>query len=148
MGLFDKFKKKENSNNFNTLCEELGAQFLELYLKETNISFENISELERQVTAVYFFGMADVLRQKTALGSNANEIALIIMNTLVNVFKYSKDQAEQFFDSMIENLQSKDPNNTQYVIIHRGVDGYFAWEKGEKINVIKDVCQIVNLLKG
>lgn len=146
MGLFDKLKKKDN--DFKTICEEMGKEFLELYLKETNTLLENISELERQVLSVYFFGMADVLRQKTALGSNANEIALIIMNTLVNVFKYSKDQAEQFFDSMIENLQSKDPNNTQYVIIHRGVDGYFAWEKGEKINVIKDVCQIVNLLKG
>lgn len=146
MGLFDKLKKKDN--DFKTICEEMGKEFLELYLKETNTLLENISELERQVLSVYFFGMADALRQSKTTDSNANEIALIIMNTLVNVFKYSKDQAEQFFDSMIENLQSKDPNNTQYVIIHRGVDGYFAWEKGEKINVIKDVCQIVNLLKG
>lgn len=146
MGLFDKLKKKDN--DFKTICEEMGKEFLELYLKETNTLLENISELERQVLSVYFFGMSDALRQSKTTDSNANEIALIIMNTLVNVFKYSKDQSEQFFYSMIENLQSKDSKNTHYAIIHRGVEGYFAWEKGEKISVIKDVCQIVNLLKG
>lgn len=30
---------------------------------------------------------------------------------------------------MIDNLQSKDPKNTQYVIIHRGIDEYFEWKK-------------------
>lgn len=76
------------------------------------------------------------------------EIAEMIKNNLIDVFNYSNEQAQQFFDSMVNDLQSKDPRNTQYVIIHRGLDGYFAWEKGQKSNVIKDVGQIINALKG
>lgn len=147
MGLFDKFKKNEN-DIFKSLCLETGTEFFELYLKQTNITFETVSELERQILSVYFFGMSDALRQNKAVSNSPDEIALTIINTLVSVFKYSQGQAEQFFYGMIDALQSKDPQNTQYVIIHRGVDGYFAWEKGDKINVIKDVCQIINILKG
>lgn len=147
MGLFDKFKKKEN-DGFKSLCLETGTKFLDLYLKETGTTFEAISELERQILSVYFFGMSDALRQSKAVSNSPDEIALTIINTLVSVFRYSQEQADQFFYGMIDALQSKDAQNTQYVIIHRGVDGYFAWEKGDKINVIKDVCQIINVLKG
>lgn len=147
MGLFDKFKKKEN-DCFKSLCLETCTEFLDLYLKETDITFEDISELERQILSVYFFGMSDALRQSKAVNNSPDEISLTIINTLVSVFRYSQEQAEQFFYGMINALQSKDSQNTQYVIIHRGVDGYFAWEKGDKITVIKDVCQIINVLKG
>lgn len=72
----------------------------------------------------------------------------MIKNNLIDVFRYSDEQARQFLDIMIQDLQSKNANNTQYVIIHRGLDGYFAWEKGQKSLVIKDVGQIIDVLKG
>ena len=57
MGLFDRFKGK--GNDFQTACKIMGTEFLELYLNETNSLFENITELERQILAIYFFGMVD-----------------------------------------------------------------------------------------
>ncbi len=146
MGIFNKAKKE--NNNFQTISKSMGNELIELYSKEINLSFEKTTELERQVLAVYFFGMSNGLMQHLKLKNTPMEIAEMIKNNLIDVFNYSYEQAQQFFDSMVNDLQSKDLRNTQYVIIHRGLDGYFAWEEGQKSNVIKDVRQIINALKG
>lgn len=146
MGIFHKAKKE--NKDFQSMSKEMGDELIDLYSKEINLPFEQTTELERQVLAVYFFGMSNGLMQHLKLKNTPIEIAEMIRNNLVDVFHYSKEQAQQFLDNMISDLQSKDPRNTQYAIIHRGLDGYFAWEKGQKANVIKDVCQIMNALKG
>ena len=146
MGLFSKAKKETDS--FQSMGKTMGNELIGLYSKEINLSFDKTTELERQILAVYFFGMSNGLMQNLKLKNSPMEIAEMIKNNLVDVFHYSNEQAGQFLDSMISDLQSKDPRNTQYVIIHRGLEGYFAWEEGQKGNVIKDVCQIINTLKG
>ena len=142
-----KLFKKSKNNNFELICEKMANELISLYNKNKGISFENISELERQILAVYFFGMSDGLRQDLATNSNVNEIANIIINIMIKDFKYSKEQAEQFFDKMINNLQSNNPNNTHYAIIHNGLDGYFKWQKNNKNEVINDICKIIDILK-
>ncbi len=142
-----KLFKKSKNNNFELICEKMANELISLYNKNKGISFENISELERQILAVYFFGMSDGLRQDLATNSNVNEIANIIINIMIKDFKYSKEQAEQFFDEMIDNLQSKNPSNTHYAIIHNGLDGYFKWQKNNKNEVINDICKIIDILK-
>ena len=144
MGLFDKFKNR--GNNFETACKKMGTEFVDLYLNETNSLFENITELERQILAIYFFGMVDGLRQNLDVDSSTNEVAKTVINLFNDVFKYSEEQSEAFFDSIIGNLQSNDPQNTQYAIIHRGLNGYYAWSKNNKKDVIKDVAQIYGML--
>lgn len=146
MSIFDKFRKVDNA--FETLSKTMGEEIISLYSKEINTPFEETIELERQILAVYFFGMSNRLMQHLKLEKSLLEITEIIKKNLVDVFRYSNEQAKDFLDNMVENLQSKDPKNTQYVIINRGLDGYFSWEKGQKENVIKDVCQIINVLKG
>lgn len=146
MSIFDKFRKVDNA--FETLSKTMGEEIISLYSKEINTPFEETIELERQILAVYFFGMSNRLMQHLKLEKSLLEIIEIIKKNLVDVFRYSNEQAKDFLDNMVENLQSKDPKNTQYVIINRGLDGYFSWEKGQKENVIKDVCQIINVLKG
>lgn len=146
MSIFDKFRKVDNA--FETLSKTMGEEIISLYSKEINTPFEETIELERQILAVYFFGMSNRLMQHLKLEKSLLEITEIIKKNLVDVFRYSNEQAKDFLDNMVENLQSKDPRNTQYVIINRGLDGYFSWEKGQKENVIKDVCQIINVLKG
>ena len=143
MGVF----KKSKNNNFELICGKMANELISLYNKNKGIPFENISELERQILAVYFFGMSDGLRQDLATNSNVNEIANIIINIMIKDFKYSKEQAEQFFDKMINNLQSNNPNNTHYAIIHNGLDGYFKWQKNNKNEVINDICKIIDILK-
>ncbi len=146
MGIFNKLKKDNNS--FEAISKSMGNELIELYGKENNLSFEQTTELERQILAVYFFGMSNGLMQNLQIKNTPTEIADVISNNLTDVFGYSEEQARQFLDIMIQDLQSQDSDNTQYVIIHRGLDGYFAWKKGQKSLVIKDVCQIVDVLKG
>lgn len=145
MGLFNKFKKKEN-NDFELMYSKMSAEFVNLYIQEKGITFKTLSELERQILAVYFFGMADGLRQANFTNESVDKITKTIINVLIKEFKYSENQARQFLDSIIYDLQSKDSNNTQYVIIHKGLDGYFKWKSGNKNDVIKNVCQIINKL--
>lgn len=146
MSIFDKFRKVDNT--FEILSKTMGEEFISLYSKEINTPFEETTELERQILTVYFFGMSNGLMQHLKLEKSLLEITEIIKKNLVDIFCYSNEQAKDFLNNIVENLQSKDPKNTQYVIIHRGLDGYFSWEKGQKENVIKDVCQIINALKG
>lgn len=122
------------------------AEFVNLYTQEKGITFETMSELERQILAVYFFGMADGLRQANFTNERVDKIAKTIINVLIKEFKYSENQARQFLDSIIYDLQSKDSNNTKYVIIHKGLDGYFKWKSGNKNDVITNVCQIIDIL--
>lgn len=61
-------------------------------------------------------------------------------------FQYSKEQAEQFLNNISYNLQSKDSHNTEYVIIHKGLDGYFKWKNDDKSDVINDACQNIDRL--
>ena len=144
MRLFDKFKK--TNNDYELICNKMGAELVALYLQEKGIAFETMSELERQVLAVYFFGMADGLRQDISANEDADKMAKTVINVLMKEFKYSENQARQFFNSIVDDLQSKDPTNTQYVIIHKGLDGYFKWKNGNKNDVIANVCQILDIL--
>lgn len=145
IGLFDKFKR-EGNNDFESACSKMGAELVALYLQEKGIAFETMSELERQVLAVYFFGMADGLRQDISANEDADKIAKTVINVLMKEFKYSENQARQFFNSIVDDLQSKDPTNTQYAIIHKGLYGYFKWKDGNKNDVIANVCQIIDIL--
>lgn len=90
--------------------------------------------------------MADGLRQDNFANEGADKVAKSAINVLIKDFEYSENQAGQFFESIIDNLQSKDPNNTEYVIIHKGLDGYFKWKDGNKNDVIANVCQIIDIL--
>ncbi len=94
MGLFNKLKNK--NIDYELKCEKRGTDFVNLYVKEKGVSFENVTELERQILAVYFFGMADGLRQNSTVNGNADEVAKIIINIIIKEFKYSKEQANIF----------------------------------------------------
>ncbi len=144
MKLFNKSKEKQN--NFNDIIKELSQDVVYLYINEIKSSFEQITELERQILATYLFGMFDGVRQNNNIDITPNQMAENVSDILVSVFKYSKSQAEVFINEMVDSLQSNNSQNTSYAIIHRGLEGYYTWGKN-KDKVIKDIIQIVSLLK-
>lgn len=144
MGLFDKFKTRKS--DFSNIITELAQEIITLYLAEVGVSLEKTSELERQVLAVYLFGMFDGLRQDKKIQIAPEQMVNDISNVLVTLFNYSQSQTETFVNEMINNLQSNDSQNTHYAIIHRGLSGYFAWNDN-KDKVIEDIIQIISLLK-
>ncbi len=145
MKLFNKSKNKQS--NFNDMIKKLAQEVVNSYTKETQSSFDQITELERQILATYLFGMFDGLRQNNNINITPNQMAINISDVLVSVFKYSKNQAESFVNEMITSLQSNNPRNTSYAIIHRGLEGYYTWDSSKE-QVIKDIMEIVTLLKN
>ncbi len=145
MKLFNKLKNKQI--NFNDMIKKLAQEVVNSYTKETQLSFDQITELERQILATYLFGMFDGLRQNNNINITPNQMAINISDVLVSVFKYSQNQAESFVNEMITNLQSNNPRNTSYAIIHRGLEGYYTWNNSQD-QVIKDIIEIVTLLKN
>ena len=144
--MFSKNKKsmlEDFCNETNKMIQTL----LEEYCKERSVTFEQASELERQILAVYAFGMAEGVRQAEYLSLNAVQVESGITGMLNSVFRYSIGQAQDFVHLMITNLQSGEPENTYCAIIHRGLDGYYLWKDEKKKAVINDVVQIVNILQ-
>lgn len=145
MGLFDKLKSKQD--NFSKMITELSHEVITLYSDKVKVPFKQTTELERQVLAIYLFGMFDGLRQDKKVQIVPEQIVSDISNVLVNIFNYSNTQAETFVNEMIINLQSNNLQNTYYAIIHRGLDGYYAWNNS-KDKVIEDIIKVINLLQG
>jgi hypothetical protein len=147
MGLLDKLSGKEAKKYFVQQVQLIAQELVDLYSKKVNMSFDKTSELERQILAVYLFGMANGLRQKEKLERTPLQIETDMTAVLVTIFRYSLPQAQKFVKGMISDLQSNDRNNTVYAIIHRGVDGYFAYSDGKRDEVVEDVFQIIKNLQ-
>jgi hypothetical protein len=147
MGIFDKLSGKKPENHFVQQVQAIAQELMDLYSKKVNTPFDKTSELERQILAVYLFGMADGLRQKEKLERTPLQIETDMTAVLMTIFRYSLPQAQEFVKGMISDLQSNDRNNTIYAIIHRGLDGYFAYCDGKKAEVVEDVSQIIKSLQ-
>lgn len=147
-GIILLFKNKDNESNFIKIGEEIGQEIINLYCQKRDISFDNTSELERQIISIYLFGLLDGIRQDKYLDLTPIQVKKCLSHILENVLSYSLDQANDFTENMISNLQSSDPQNTIYAIIHRGLEGYFVWIKSKKDKVINDIYSIVDLLQS
>lgn len=143
----DKNTPTTPQDQFVPLVSAMAQEVLDLYHAQTQLPFAQSTELERQIVAVYAFGMANGLLMDKMLGCTPLQVEAGMTAVLVSLFGYSVPQAQAFINDMIASLQSKDEANTLYVIIHRGVDGYFAFHAGEKQPVIQDVTDIIETLR-
>lgn len=143
----DKNTPTTPQDRFIQQVTDMGQEILALYHAKTQIPFQESTELERQIIAAYLFGMANGLLMDRQLGCTPEQVEPSMIIVLCNVFSYARHQAAAFINDMIASLQSKDEANTLYVIIHRGLDGYFAFQAGEKQPVIQDVTAIIETLR-
>lgn len=142
------FKSKDKESNFIKIGEEIGKEIINLYCQKKDVSFDNTSELERQIISVYLFGLLDGIRQDKYSDLTPLQVKKSISHILGSVLGYTLNQADDFTEDMINNLQSGDPQNTIYAIIHRGLDGYFIWIKNKNDEVVNDIYSIVGLLQS
>lgn len=142
------FKSKDKESNFIKIGEEIGKEIINLYCQKKDVSFDNTSELERQIISVYLFGLLDGIRQDKYSDLTPLQVKKSISHILGSVLGYTLNQADDFTEDMINNLQSGDPQNTIYAIIHRGLDGYFMWIKNKNDEVVNDIYSIVGLLQS
>jgi hypothetical protein len=101
------------------------------------IPFEQTSELQRQIMASFAFGMIFAVGQIKRL--SPPDVHALAICCLMDVFKYADHQAGAFSSDLIAHASSRDPNDTQQAIIHRGIDGHRQWQQKQtdqlKVNI-------------
>lgn len=138
--------QKEIKMEFVQTLQEMGNCILTKYNEKREITKEGMTELEKQVLSVYLFGMANGLKQEKFDSLPPVELETGMIAVIMTVFGYTFLSAQEFVASIITDVQSGNPENTVYAIVHRGLDGYFAWEKGAQDEVITDIQSILAIL--
>jgi Immunity protein 48 len=107
------------------------------------IPFGETTELQRQLLAAYTFGMLFALGRLHKLTPPDVHALTILM--LLDIFKYSQDQAVAFAEDLIQS-SSGHGNPTTNAVIRRGFDGYRLWNARLMLELksqIEDIFRIV-----
>ena len=90
------------------------------------ISFEETTELQRQLLASFVFGMVFAVGQFEEL--TPPEVHALVIAYLRDVFRYSDQQAVDFAQHLIDSASGRG-NPTITAVIHRGIDGHRQWQE-------------------
>lgn len=147
MSIF-KFGKqnKDKDKEFVQQTQKMAYKVLELIKDKTGKDFEETSEMERQIAAVFVFGMANGLAMDIKHTPLKVETGMIAV--LIRVFKYSPEQSTDFVVSMIGSMQTKNENDTQNAITHRGLEGYYSYQDNQFEELANNIVDIINILSG
>ena len=69
------------------------------------------------------------------------EVHALSITMLMDVFKYSGQQAAAFSSDLIESASGRG-NPTIQAIIHRGIDGHRQWSSGQTAELSKNVKSV------
>ncbi|KHD35433.1 hypothetical protein NL50_13090 [Clostridium acetobutylicum] len=105
-------------------CESMSLKLFEVMEME----FEDTTEFDRQMLAMFSFGMISAYGMEQKAGVDIVSIASEYV--LIKVFRYSKEQARTFLNSLIDSTK-KGKNPTYYRIIHEGIEMYYEYAKNE-----------------
>jgi hypothetical protein len=103
---------------------EINAMATELF-GVIGISFQQTSELQRQVLATFAFGMIFATGNLNRL--RPPEVHALVIACLMDVFKYADHQATAFSRDLISAASANSRNPTATSIVHRGIDGHRQW---------------------
>ncbi|NRY58935.1 Imm48 family immunity protein [Clostridium beijerinckii] len=145
MSIF-KWGKEKREKEFLQQTQQMASKVLELIKEKTGKDFEDTTEMERQITAVFVFGMANGLAMD--IKNTPLEVETGMIKILISIFKYSPKQASDFIKDMITSLQTKNKNDTKHAIIHRGLDGYYSYQNSKFEQLGDNIINIINRLSG
>ncbi len=138
---------KKSKVGFSSDIIKMADEIVESYCRANSTGFEEISELERQVLAVYCFGVSEGVRQGKYENISNNDVERGIIDLFEQVFKYSRKQSQDFFELIVDSLQSDNGENTYSIIIHRGLDGYFLCMENKQSKAVDAVCDMISILQ-
>ena len=99
--------------------------------------------MEKQVLSVYAFGGIHVLSQQESLA--AAEGHAICLALLVQFFGYSPEASAAKAQALIEAAGDKTSHLNS--IIHRGIDGFLAWQKNRTSFDATDFVEVLTAMK-
>ena len=111
--------------------------------RAVGVSFEQTSELQRQVLASFAFGM--IFAVGKLKGLRPPEVHALVIACLTDVFKYASDQAAAFSSDLV-SAASGQGNPTTKAIIHRGITGHAQWQRGDESGLRANLQDIFKTL--
>ncbi|URZ14178.1 Imm48 family immunity protein [Clostridium felsineum] len=105
-------------------CESMSLKLFEVM----EIEFEDSTEFDRQMLAMFSFGMISAYGMEE--NAEVDIVSVASEYVLIKVFRYSKEQARDFLNLLIDSTK-KEKNPTYYRIIHEGIDMYYEYAEGE-----------------
>jgi hypothetical protein len=107
--------------------QQVTAYGTELF-RVCGIEFAKTSEMQRQVSGAFLFGVAYAHGRVHQLAPP--DVHALVISLLMDVLRYSAEQAGAFSSRLVQ-ATSAGPNDTMKAIIHRGIDGHRQLTSGE-----------------
>jgi hypothetical protein len=138
-------KEKQPVDIFFEHVGQMGVDIINKYVEHVNPYYNDGLHLERQVLAMYLFGMAGALPEEIVPDHFTARMgfSMILMSKL---FRFPSYDANDFTKYLISTIRAKDQNDMNFIIINRGAHGYRAYKEGKIDSVIADIADIMNSL--
>ncbi len=107
------------------------------------IEFARTSELQRQISGAFLFGLVFAHGRMNSLAPA--EVHALAITMLQDILGYSVAQAGAFSTRLIEASEAG-PDDTMNPIIHRGIDGHRQLTTGQLDSLRKNLLDIFNAL--
>lgn len=105
------------------------------------VMLDDLSEEERQIIAAYEFGMFNACAQ--VLKKHPSDVQGTMIGVLIKSFNYSEIQAVEFTQFLIE-CTDEEFHPTINAIIHRGIQGFYSYQDGDKNEIYNDLTFIID----
>lgn len=111
--------------------------------RRCGVEFARTTEMQRQVCGAFLFGVAYAHGMSHQL--TPPETHALVMTLLMDVLRYSPDQAAAFSADLIE-ATAAGPEDTMNSIIHRGIDGHRQLTTGDDDTLRQNLLGIFEVL--
>lgn len=120
--------------------ETMSAKLFEVM----EIEFEDSTEFDRQMLAIFSFGMISAYAMEEKF--DAKIVSLASEFVFIKVFKYSKEQAITFLKLLMDSTR-KGVNPTYYRIIHEGIEMYYEYVDDDNVKMFDRIMKTYLLFK-
>lgn len=149
MGFFDRMKSGKNNKSvkiFEKEMVEMSQEMLDLYLKDKGITFQQLEPLDRQILAVYLFGLVAAVNVEEERGYGPQDMGALEVTMIKETFHMPRRYAQVSAHDIVEQTKTHDPANAIYAILSRGEASWAEWNSGRKDRVVADMRDVVQMM--
>lgn len=110
-------------------------------LRAADIDIATANPAQRQLTAMFTFGMAFGACLDDEL-SPAQTHALAIA-WLMDAFNYTDQEAVAFAQRLINASSNRETDEFTNTVIHRGIEGYLQWRNGDEATLVTNIKEVL-----
>jgi hypothetical protein len=145
MGFFDRLLRKKHDpspNPVRSAVDELSAYCADVARLSPDLGFAPLS-FESQVLSIYAFGGVHVSASKRRFDlATAHAVCLALFS---RHFQFTAEDAAAKAHALI--AAASDQTAYLHPVIHRGIDGFLAWQEGKREATVTDFRDVLAIMK-